>query len=288
MIKIGITIFSAVIALSSTANAECAGRIEESTEWLGNYNPFSPIDFFGHRQFRIRNKSSHTCDFRVYFKRIPVSAQFTDALSYSLIGNNDQPLFTDSITTEPQTYLVAENVPAYALKFLDYKGKVDRGQITVPGDFGDPVEVILTSGDGQQILDQKTVVFYLHVESAVDTNLAGGGLSTTVQFGALENGNSRSIILEARSNTPYIIRIDSENDGKLLLDPPIAGQNWFVDYRIKINHAVVDLASQVSLSDVATMNAVDSFLFDFEITDAEAKRAGIYNDVLIVRILPQY
>jgi hypothetical protein len=288
MKKTGITIFSALIALSSTANAECAGRIEESSEWLGNYNPFSPIDFLSHRQFRIRNTSFHTCDFRVYFKRIPVSAQFTDALSYSLMGTDNQPLFTDSITTVPQTYLVAENVPGYTLKYLDYEGKVDRGQITVPGDFGDPVEVILTSGDGQQILDQKTVVFYLHVESAVDTNLAGGGLSTTIQFGSLENGKSSSVVLEARSNTPYIIRIDSENDGKLLLDPPIAGQNWFVDYRMKINDAVVDLGSLVSLSDAPTMNAVDSFLFDFEITDSESKRAGIYNDVIIVRVLPQY
>ncbi len=288
MLKPLLITFSALAVFASSANAACTARIEESTEWLGDYDPFSPIDFYSHQQFRIRNTSSQICDFRVYFKRIPTSGQFTNDLSYSLTTYDNQPLFTDDITTEPQTYLIAENAPPSAMKYLDYKGWLDRGQIVVPGLYADAIETILTSADGQQILDQETVVFYLEVESAVAANLSGGGIATTVQFGALENGKSRSLVLEARSNTPYTIHIESEHDGKLVLDPPIAGQNWFVGYQMKIDGAVVDLSTQTSLSDAATMTAIDSFLLDFEITDAAAKRAGIYKDVIIVSILPQF
>lgn len=277
------------MSVASSAVADCNARFEEAgVISLSPYNPFSPSDLYSRRSVHVRNLSHKTCSFRIYFKRVPAVGQFSDSLSYALTDDRNATLFTKVITDESQLYLQAAKIPPFVKAAVKFNVNVKRGQISSPGVYTDQFKMVLVSDDdGNEILDQKTLSITMIVEAVSSINLAGGGISTAVEFGKLENGKSRSLILEARSNANYNISITSQNDGHLLLEPPVPGQDWSVSYQMTFDGIATKLDEAAVLGGDKPTSGERTHKLSFKITDARAKRAGIYKDVVTATILPR-
>jgi hypothetical protein len=107
-----------------------------------------------------------------------------------------------------------------------------------------------------------------------------------VPFNTLTTGMSRSLILEAKSNTEYTLSFTSSHGGKLSLDPPITGQSWVIPYRMTVDGAPFALNGQPLSLGAASVSGQQSHSLTFQIIDADRKRAGRYKDVITVRIAP--
>jgi hypothetical protein len=150
----------------------------------------------------------------------------------------------------------------------------------------DRIEIVLFSENGQIEIDRRDFYIWMQVESVSMVNVAGGGVGTTVQFGNLATGMTRSLILEARSNTQYKISFASSNSGHLQLDPPIAGRVWSIPYRMLVDGSLFDLSQQTYLQGISPVSGQQSHSLTFQIVNADGKRAGRYKDVITAKISP--
>ncbi len=275
------------LGLVKSADAACSARFDGAPyTFLPSYNPFSPTDLAVSKTIQIANLSGDGCRYRVYFRRSPATGQFSPKLHYDLTDNLNQLLLVENVGSGSYRYLVSPAASGYVYRSIAFNVVIARGQIAAPSVLGDRIELFLFSEDGQTQLDQRYFDFWISVPSISMINLAGGGLATSVQFNTLVTGMTRSLILEARSNTGYTISFASSNQGNMMLDPPIAGHTWLIPYQMKVDGAQFDLSGQSTLQGVSPASGEQSHSLSFQIVDAERKRAGTYKDVITVQIAP--
>lgn len=278
-------LFCAALLWSSLplpAFAWCSGGFDgPASQTLPQYDPFAAVNLRVRVGLSVRNWSEAPCQFRVFFTRVPASGEFAPNLHYLLVDQNGAGLLrADMDNAETNRSLLSPLVSGSSVGLLEFYLDVARGQISLPGTFTDRVAAILYATDRNIELDRRTLQFTLPVPSVSIVNIAGGGLSTSINFGKLEAGKARSVILEARANEPYTVKFTSQHNGRMLLDPPVAGQNWAIDYQLRIDGASADLANTVNLSADSTSSGQRSHNLEFKIMDVGNKRAGIYKDVV--------
>lgn len=276
-----------LLSLAGQASAYCSARFDgQSYTVLPSYNPFSPTDILAQKNLQIRNLSGENCRYRIFFRRNPAIGQFSSRLRYSVIDGQNQSLLLENVGFGASRFLVSPPASGEITQTVGYSISVERGQIASPAMLGDRIEVVLFSENGQIEIDRRDLYFWIQVESVSMVNLAGGGVGTTVQFGSLATGMTRSLILEARSNTPYKISFTSSNSGNLQLDPAIPGRDWSVPYRMLVDGSPFDLSRQTYLQGISPVSGQHSHSITFEIINADGKRAGRYKDVITARISP--
>ena len=271
------------------AAGTCNGEIEGPDQRvISSYSPFSPNDLIANQAIGIRNTGTIPCRFRVRFIRTSIEAKLSSTIQYHvkdasglglLIGENE-------LLTSSQSILSPEIGPSNQTS-INFSIEIPRGQLATPGNYDDTFFLILQSSDDDAELDKRAIRLILPVEAVVSLNISGGALSTTVDFGILENGKSRSIILEARSNENYTLKLSSQNRSRLRLDPPKSDQDWAIAYGMTVDGTTADLAGDVALAgDGNPLLGVQTHSLAFQIFDATNKRAGIYKDVVTATIAP--
>lgn len=109
--------------------------------------------------------------------------------------------------------------------------------------------------------------------------------SKVIDFGNLELNSERGADIRVVSNTPYQIKVSSQNNGKLALSTSS------VLYQMKSNNSTVGLASSQSSpvtlgTGNATNSAGDRYNVRFKIIeDVENKPSGLYQDVITITTL---
>ena len=285
--KFSIAAAFGLLALGGQASANCSARFDgQSYTVLPSYNPFSATDILAQKNIQILNLSGENCRYRIFFRRNPAVGQLSSKLRYSVIDNQNQPLLLENVGFGASRFLVSPPASGQISRSVGYSMSVERGQIASPGLLVDRVEIVLFSENGQIEIDRRDLFIWILVESVSMVNLTGGGVGTTVQFANLATGMTRSLILEARSNTQYKISFVSSNGGSLQLDPPIPGRVWSVPYRMLVDGSPFDLSQQTYLQGISPASGLQSHSITFQIINADGKRAGRYKDVITARISP--
>ena len=255
---------------------------------MSDYDPFSPNDAVTTKSLTVRNTGHRACSFRVRFLRTPPVAKFDSIIGYSITDLSGGDLFIDeNAMAASSRSLETTEVAVQSSATVAYSVNVPRGQLASPGAYNDSFSIVLQPIDSDFVLDRKTMWIRLPVKSVSSLNISGGGVATAIDFGALEIGKMRSVIMDARSNERYSLRLSSRQHGRLRLDPPVSGQDWSVRYRMDVDNAPADLSSNsISLNVGSGPLGGRSHTLSFQILEAANKRAGIYKDVITATIIP--
>jgi len=121
--------------------------------------------------------------------------------------------------------------------------------------------------------------------------LAGGGRKTTLNFGQLAEGAVRSVNLQAYANQGFRLSASSENGGRMLpLDPAAKGEGgWQIPYAVSINRApYYSLTKEIATNIAAAATTLQGMTIpvDVRIGSIAGQRAGLYRDVITVKIEP--
>lgn len=273
------------------ALAHCDGHLEGSTQIvLADYDPFAAIDSISPRTLGVRNTGYQGCRFRVVFARTQSNGRFGEDIEYSVTGASGTSLLQSDhspfdLSKSLETPTIAPNSSAS----VAYSLFVGRGQLSSPGYFGDSVWAILLSEGGSTEFDRQYIRLSLPVRAIANVSIAGGGLATSVNFGSLEPGKTRTVMLQTQSNEQYTIRLASGHRSRLRLDPPIAGQDWSVEYRVEIDGVDVDLGGETAMVQAnSPASGERTHALSFRILEASNKRAGLYKDVVTATICPNH
>jgi hypothetical protein len=292
------TFVLASIGLQS-AHSACSGRLESYFRAGGEeYDPFAPIDLKRRQTVTVRNTGDQPCDYVLWFRRQPSEGRLSGKLTYWLQDLTGQRLTNAQIAASGSgAYLLIENVQPSQTSSTDYYVALPRGQFAYPGTYFDD-NVTLTlhrrerSGSiGSEVLDNKQLQIAQDVQQSFGINLAGAGQAMTLDYGMLEDGKERSVVLQTRANFAYSMVIRSENRGIMKLEAEGLGGawNWTVPYGLRVNGESISLQSAATLQhdDFESNEGQESHTLSFQIGATKNKQGGKYRDVITVEIGPK-
>jgi hypothetical protein len=157
-----------------------------------------------------------------------------------------------------------------------------------PGSYSQPVELRLqaaSSGEGLAAAPSQTglITIACRVAEHLGVNIAGGGTSTTIDFGVLAQGQTRRVVIQTRSNRTFSLKVTSANGGALAMAEPYA--QWRIPYRMELDGR--ESAPPATIGPyAATVLSGNNVEASFTIGDVSGKRAGLYTDCVTIEIIP--
>lgn len=291
---LGIATLLAGLAGQGSADAsECRGRIGSETSISGRtaYDPFSPMDVTDDYRITVGNTGAAACAFGLLFRSQAGQAMLGGTLAYDITGSGGSSLLTGATAAmAPLARLTAPLAPN-ASDAIPFQIVIPRGQFAAPGAYRDTALLELYALDtaGRPIggaLQTATLAIGYTVPRLLSVNIKGGGTATTVAFGALSQGQQRTVVIESRSNQTYQLDAASDNRGVLALAPKIPGQNWSIPYTASFAGRPLNLAGTSGLRTLPPTRPESDASFPLTVTIGEVgqKRAGRYEDVITVEI----
>jgi hypothetical protein len=282
-----------LLAFGGRAEAQCAAGRMVGNNFIasGSYDPFSATDVFDAFTIQIRNNSGATCSYGLVFHRTSLPATMGGAVIYAVTNaGGTSVMSTTAANVNAPVWLPLLNVPAGATVTATYYVSIARGQVVGPATRSDPIEVWLyglNSGGSivQPRLHRDNLTVRYTTPTSISTNVAGGGSTTTVDFGELVAGASRSVNIEARSNVNYQLRATSLNLGVMRLPAPYNA--WSVGYAATLGGAALGLGTVTGTvlgPSTPTPAAGRSHPLAVTVGTVADKRAGTYTDEVTIRI----
>lgn len=279
--------------LSDRAAAQCASGRTVGNNFVasGTYDPFSATDVFDAFTIQIRNNSGATCSYGLVFHNNTLPATLGGVVTYSVTNASGTSVMSTTAQNQvAPVWLPITNVPAGAIVTATYYVSIARGQVVGPATRQDALNIWLygLNSSGQLVLprlhsDNLTVRYT--TPTSISTNIAGGGQATTVDFGELVAGASRSVNIEARSNVNYQLRATSLNLGVMRLPAPY--DTWSIPYTATLSSSALSLGTPTGtvLGPLTpTPSAGRTHPLAVTIGSVAGKRAGTYSDEITVRI----
>ena len=277
----------AIVALLPLQQAiACDGKVDVgATVIMRGYSPFDAVDKRHTVEIAVENLSSEPCRFGLGFERSASDAKLGGILTYRFMHDSID-LFAEMASAESP--VIAVDVDGGQRKRLSAEVVIPRGQYVAPGQYRAGAHIYLYSIKDSRVqkVEARKIEFVQEIEPEFSISVAGGGQKTTMDFGVLAEGAEKSVKLRARSNTDYKLVVASDNDGKMILTPPVTGRTWSVGYAAKLDGTQLALNSgETSTSAISTQSGgyVDHDL-DVTIKETEDKRAGTYKDILTIVI----
>jgi hypothetical protein len=262
------------------------------------YSPFDAASATAQVSFTLQNADSKPCDgaFAFFASGALEAKAAGGVLSYRLTGSGGS--IAQNAPNPPST-LPAGGGAAYftvgarqtytATAMLS----VGEGQVVPPGTYAGTLQLgVYQSASGQYSRAPVTSAMLgvaIGVNSQMTVALAGGGRRTTLNFGDLTEGATRSVQLLAYANQGFRLIVSSDNAG--VMKPTDAAAQaegvWRVPYTIAINKsAPVSLAQQRTLAlwPAATQKSGVAIPIDVQAGSIAGQRAGIYRDVITISI----
>ncbi|MGB0087221.1 MAG: hypothetical protein WBP94_17840 [Rhodomicrobiaceae bacterium] len=265
----------------------CSGRIAASPNPVADYNPFDAVDNVKDYRVTVENSGAEACVFALGFTRIDAGAGA--AFAFAIKGVDGAALTASAPSPPSSGRLVSRALAPNETFDFTYAVAIPAGQMLAPGHYDQPFELSLTGSagsappDGAPPLQTASLTLSCQVQDFLGINIAGGGTTTTIDFGVLSTGASRRVILEARSNRKFSLAVSSMKGGALAMEAPY--DRWRIPYATSLNGAAV--AMPASLGPFQTTSiAGQSLEAVFTIGDVSNKRAGLYSDEISIEIKP--
>ena len=273
----------------------CRGRIGPETSITGRtpYDPFNPAGVADDYRISISNVGADTCSFGLLFRSRSARPTLGARLAYDVTDARDASLLTAAPAVGAPMARLRAPLAANAVDAIEFQIDIPRGQFAAPDVYRDSVELELyaLTPNGQPVgspLDTTTLAIGYTLPRVLSVNLKGGETATTLAFGTLTTGEQRTVAIEARSNEAYQLHVSSDNRGALMLTPKVQGQTWSVPYTVSLAGQRMDLTNAAALRNLPATRPGSDAGFPLTVTIGEVgkKRAGRYEDVITVEILP--
>ncbi len=273
----------------------CQGRVGPETSISGRtvYDPFNAAGIADDYRISITNVGADSCSFGLLFRSRSARPALGASLAYDVTGARGASLLMAAPAGSLPLGRLRAPLTPNAIGVIEFQVDIPRGQFAAPDVYRDSIELELYAlGPGGQPvggpLETTMLAISYTVPRVLSVNLKGGETATTLAFGTLTTGEQRSVAIEARSNETYQLHVSSDNHAALALTPKVPGQNWSVPYTVSLAGQRMDLTNATALRNLpATRPERDaSFLLTVTIGDVGRKRAGRYEDVITVEILP--
>lgn len=295
LIRMSLVLLAVLLAGAKTVAAQCfTGTITGNTFVAsGTYGPFDSANSSISYSLTVRNTWFGTCNYALVFHRASLPAQMgttPNLLSYTIAASTGG---TNLITTTASNvaatvWLPVPGLPQGGSVTVTYYVDVPRGQVVPPGTYNDPIEVWLYSLNGSGAifpfrLHRDSLTVRRTVPTSISVNIAGGGTTTTLDYGTLTNGEVRSVNIEARSNVNYQLATTALNLGNLRLPTPYSA--WSIPYTATLGGSSLNLAGTTVLGPFGlTTYTGTTRTLAATIGTIGNKRAGIYSDEITVTI----
>ena len=170
------------------------------------------------------------------------------------------------------------------------------GQTVPAGSYSERVTArLFERRGGGRLRDERGLTLRAAVSSQAEVNLArqpglsfsAGRSYDVVDFGELETGESRAIIVRVRANSAYRFSLESENMGELVRQGALGANADRVSYSARLDGDGLDLTAPVlALRDPLAPGASEELIFDVVIGDVSNARAGNYADLITITVEP--
>ena len=217
-------------------------------------------------------------------------------MNYRILNASGVPL-TQNAAVTPSTLAPAGNaavvtVGANQSYMANAIISVYDGQVVGPGIYTDQLFLAVyqsaAGGPYTKAVPDTPLNVAIGVNSQMTVAVAGGGLGTTLDFGNLVEGATRSVHLLAYSNQGFHLTVTSDNAGVMKLsDASRSGGLWDVPYTVSIfRTGYVGLSQKrtVSLWPTATQKSGLAIPIDVRIGSITNLRAGVYQDVITIAV----
>lgn len=279
----------AALTLAAGPASACGGRIAASSEARLTYQPFEPVALARQHRITVQNTGAEACVFWLSFNRLDMPGQSLGGLAFQINGAQGEALTVSAPRPAAVEKLASRALaPEESYDFI-YAVSLPPGQITAPGDYEQSIEIKLQGSPGAQpgaeaaVLDTRLLRLSCLVQRYLSLNIAGAGTMKTIDFGALKQGDSKRIIIEARSNQIFILEASSRNGGVMAMEPPF--QTWRVGYAMALNGSQRGMPARMGPFGGTSIGG-HQFDFVFTIGDVANKRAGLYTDEIMIEIKP--
>lgn len=311
------------VALSSPAAATCSGlsfgSLPSSVNWLGSggtgYAVFDAADHVQSVAFTVVRRSG-TCSFFVTASVPGGTDTFTSRQLHAGAGALRFNLYTTTTLTN-----ILRDVPSAGPNdvisgsfgnggtntvILTYYFGIAPLQVVPPGSYRTTMQFRLFQGNlmSNTLVQSLNVVHQSSVPPVTDVSLAGAGqpfdpLRRVASFdlGVLNSGvrgalRQASGNLQVRTNSGYLVTLQSQNSGALRIGP---GDANAIKYTLTVNGAVADLTGgrPVSVASGAGVTSAagigHSIVVSVDLSQPNLARAsaGSYSDVITISVAGQ-
>jgi len=272
-------------ALGAQAHAACLGKLEavhSSTTIV--YNPFDNQDLKATLVIRVQNSGSETCSYRVHLAPRSFPLQFSQLLNFSLaspsapagasLSSSGLDLSTNKIAPGQRS-----DIPLTLV--------IPRGQSVGSGHLESSALLSLWAANAPPaggVLDQAELPLACDVPALFQINIAGGGLVTTVNFGELRQNDQRTVVLQTRCTQNYKVQLTSQNSGSLMLEDGGEATTSHIGYYAFFDGQNINFADHRSIQ-YSAANFYENHKLMIQVGDISNKRAGLYKDVIVIRIM---
>lgn len=290
-----------VLSLTAqTASASCEARLQSGPASASlTYRPFEPTPAILDLTLRVELTDGHACDLGVAFFSGQQEARDAtgSTLDYQAQSRSGDQLMNQG-TAPPASpaglaVLRLPRLKGGGIRSATARLVVPQGQIPRPGSYTDAVRIALYDLGKDKLLADSTVLpVAISVEPVLRLSLAGGGQDASVDFGRMTDGESRVVLLRARSNAGFDLTLSSDNSGAMHLHPPVNdGRVWAVSYTVAVNGGAavsLDRPRVVPVTSEATQLAGLTLPVEVVLGSTRSLRAGTYRDVVTIAIEPGF
>lgn len=280
----------ALILLQQTSLLACDGVIETSANISGEYDPFHPIENSTDYFADIENTGDTECTFSLYVRDVPAQAKLGGMLEFSIGGTGHGGLIADSaaLTAGTDRLLASHRIRPGERQLFAYSLTLPPGQTIPAGLYEHRSALVLHAAPnltsaGQQFphMDLKPISIRYLVKEKMSINIAGGGKQMTIDFGELTQGSMRDVRIWARSNQKFVLSAFSANGGAMVLPPPYSQSR--IEYIMALNGKPMKFPADLGPFE-QTGASQEDFDLTFTIGEIADKRAGLYEDEIIIEI----
>lgn len=293
---------ASMLSSANASGADCDISITAAPPSVRiHYNPFDAAPASHIMQFQLKNSGAAECDAALaLFRSGPMGATGNggQVIGYTVSDTRGESVIGEGVL--PPARLApgftgrAMRMSAQSLATVDLIVSAPRGQMISPADYSDALDIGLYRLEGgvqQKIRDGGRLALTITSRPVMTLSLAGGGRKTTLNFGDLREGATRSLMLQAYTNQGFRLSVSSENGGLLrpVDDTARAEGGWRVPYTISVNragHMALASETRIDVSAVSTPILGLQIPVEVRIGQVAGQRAGLYRDVITIKIDP--
>ncbi|MCK8516026.1 hypothetical protein M0534_06765 [Methylonatrum kenyense] len=280
---------------SAAAATPCdiALTAEEPEDVELEYDPFDLERALGTTRITISNNSDQTC---------PVVLELITG------GDRSRVARLDNLGTQAEIVMagtsdgmrgsgrgIAFDVPAADSTEVELEVLVAAGAYPRPGNYQDTVRFQLRDAESNRFLSEELPLrIATFVPARAQINIAGSsgpfgerGSVNQIDFGTLQSGLRRDVVVQVRSNSEYQVSMRSENNGRLVHedDPQLPS----IPYTVQLGRQRFDLAApgQKQMPRPSSIRGTSTPLV-FEIGQVGNVFAGQYRDTVEVSVRALY
>jgi hypothetical protein len=283
-------------AASAACSVTLAGAV---TQQPLTYDTFQAGSARASISFTLKNTDSKPCSaaFAFFKPGEPRASASAASLAYRILSAFGAPI-TQSAAAPPLQLPYASNasyitIGANSTVAQTASVSVGEGQVVSAGVYTDLLTLQIyenSSGVGYARGLTATLAVTIRVNAQATLAIVGGGRTTTLNFGDLLEGASRSVQLLAYANHGFHLTVSSDNGGVMKpTDAAALAEGWRVPYKVALlKTEPIDLAQQrvVSIWPTATQRTGLIIPVDVYVGSTNGQRSGIYRDVITITIDP--